>query len=118
MESFFIFRQKIINSVLITNLLLAIIFIFFNKPIAIGLIMGMCFALISFNLKCKTLLKATNNNFKASFLFINYLVRLFIYAVAILLAYTYNEISLGATIFSLLTINFFLIFYGVLAKDG
>ncbi|MFH1428816.1 MAG: ATP synthase subunit I [Candidatus Margulisiibacteriota bacterium] len=117
MQKLYELRTRTINITIILNLSCFAAAFLFDPSIALGFIFGMCFGLISFNLRVKALNQMTNNQKAAGRQFLNYISRNILYAVAIFLSLQYNKINVFSTVCGLTSVNIVLMILSITSKQ-
>ncbi|MFC1595764.1 ATP synthase subunit I [Candidatus Margulisiibacteriota bacterium] len=112
-------RQKTTYIAMFLNIILFFITFLINQPVAWGFIFGMCFSLICFNMRMRSInIMSHNMAVKHTFVgnqFFCFIFRNMLYAIAILLTLQYSEISVWSTIFGLISVNLVIVGLSVTA---
>ncbi|MFC1478832.1 ATP synthase subunit I [Candidatus Margulisiibacteriota bacterium] len=120
MQKLYELRTKTINTTIILNLACFAAAFFFDRSISLGFIFGMCFGLISFNLRVKAINQMAVNaviSKGAGRQFVNYISRYVLYAVAIFLSLKYNKINVFSTVCGLTSVNIVLMLLSLTSKQ-
>jgi hypothetical protein len=116
-QSLKVYQIEILKYEYFISLPIIAVLFFVEKSLSVGLLWGVCFSIIDFNLKLMGLKKMEQHKFSRGSGFVNYIFRYVLLGTSMFLSLKFESINIVATMVGIFSINLLILARTILKKD-